>query len=42
MRGALQFQKAYDYVNHGFLEKLLDVYGFQKGIQMLIIEMMNR
>ena len=36
------FQKAYDNVNHGFLERLLKVYGFPPGIQMLIIEMMNR
>ena len=36
------FQKAYDSVNHGFLERLLKVYGFPPGIQMLIIEMMNR
>ena len=36
------FQKAYNYVNHAFLEKLLDVYGFPPRIQMLIIEMMAR
>ena len=36
------FQKAYDNVNHSFLEKLLDVYGFPFGIQMLITEMMAR
>ena len=36
------FQKAYDNVNHGFLEKLLKEYGFPPGIQMLIIEMMAR
>ena len=36
------FQKAYDNVNHAFLERLLKVYGFPPGIQMLIIEMMNR
>ena len=36
------FQKAYDNVNQTFLEELLDVYGFPPGIQMLIIEMMNR
>ena len=36
------FQKAYDNVNHSFLEKLLDVYGFPPGVQMLIIEMMSR
>ena len=34
------FQKAYDNVNHDFLERLLDVYGFPPGIQMLIVEMM--
>ena len=33
------FQKAYDNLNHAFLEKLLEVYGFPHGIQMLIIEM---
>ena len=26
------FQKAYDNVNHAFLEKLLEVYGFPSGI----------
>ena len=36
------FQKAYDNVNHAYLEKLLEVYGFPPGIQMLIIEMMAR
>ena len=36
------FQKAYDNVNHGFLEKLLEVYGCPPGVQMLIIEMMAR
>ena len=36
------FQKAYDNVNHAFLEKLLEVYGFPPGIQMLIVEMMAR
>ena len=36
------FQKAYDNVNHAFLEKLLKVYGFPIGIQSLIIEMMAR
>ena len=36
------FQKAYDNVNHAFLEKLLDVYGFPIGVQMLVIEMMAR
>ena len=36
------FQKAYDNVNHAFLENLLDVYGFPLEIQSLIIEMMAR
>ena len=36
------FQKAYNNVNHGFLERLLKVHRFPHGIQMLIIEMMNR
>ena len=36
------FEKAYDNVNHGFLEKLIAVYGFPPSIQMLIIEMMAR
>ena len=36
------FQKAYDNVNHAFLERLLEVYGFPHGIQILIIEMMAR
>ena len=36
------FQKAYDNVNHAFLEELLDVYGFPLGTQSLIIEMMAR
>ena len=36
------FQKAYDNVNHAFLEKLLEVYGFPPGVQMLITEMMAR
>ena len=36
------FQKAYDNVNHAYLEKLLEVYGFPPGVQMLIIEMMAR
>ena len=36
------FQKAYDNVNHAFLEELFKVYGFPPGIQMLIIEMMAR
>ena len=26
------FQKAYDNVNHGFLEKLLEEYGFPSGV----------
>ena len=36
------FQKEYDNVNHGFLDELLDVYGFPIGIQDLIVEMMFR
>ena len=36
------FQKAYDNVNHAFLEKLLKVYCFPQGVQMLITEMMAR
>ena len=36
------FQKAYDNVNQGFLEKILDVYEFPPGIQSLAIEMMAR
>ena len=36
------FQKAYDNVNHAFLEELLDVYGFPIGSRSLIIEMMAR
>ena len=36
------FQKAYDNVNHAFLEELLDVYGFPIGVQMLVIEMMSQ
>ena len=36
------YRKAYDTVNHAFLEELLDVYGFPYGIQMLIVEMMAR
>ena len=36
------FQKAYDNVNHSFLEELLNVYGFPIGVQMLVIEMMSR
>ena len=35
------FQKAYDNVNHAFLEKLLKEYGFPIGVQSLIIEMMS-
>ena len=34
------FQKACDNVNHAFLEKLLEVYSFPPGIQMLIVEKM--
>ena len=33
------FQKAYDNVNHAFLEKLLKEYGFTIGTQSLIISM---
>ena len=36
------FQKAYDNVNHAFLEEVLDVYGLPPGVQILIIEMMAR
>ena len=36
------FQKAYDNVNHHFLDELMEVYGFPLGIQCLIIEMMTR
>ena len=36
------FQKAYDNVNHAFLERLLEVYGFPPGVQIIIIEMMSR
>ena len=36
------FQKACDNVNHGFLEELLDAYGFPIGVQDLILEMMFR
>ena len=36
------FQKAYDNVNHEFLEKLFREYGFPIGVQSLIIEMMAR
>ena len=36
------FQKAYDNVNHAFLEELLEVYGFPFGVQTLVIEMMAR
>ena len=36
------FQKAYDNVNHAFLEELMEVYGFPRGVQMLITEMMSR
>ena len=36
------FQKAYDNINHAFLEKLLEEYCFPHGIQILIIEVMAR
>ena len=36
------FQKAHDNVNHAFQEELLEVYKFPLGVQMLIIQMMNR
>ena len=36
------FQKAYDNIINSFLEGLLEVYIFQRGAQMLIIEMMAR
>ena len=36
------FQKAYDNVNHGFLDELMDAYGFPHGVHDLIIEMMFR
>ena len=36
------FPKAYDNVNHSFLEEILDVYGFPFGVQTLVIEMMSR
>ena len=36
------FQKAYDNVNHAYLERLLKVYDFPPGIQLLITEMMAR
>ena len=36
------FQKAYDNVNHEFLEELLKTYGFPIGVQSLIVEMMAR
>ena len=36
------FQKAYDNVNHAFLEKLLNAYGLPAGCEMLIIETMAR
>ena len=38
----IDFQKAYDNVNHAFMEELLNVSGFPFGIQMLIAEMMAR
>ena len=36
------FQKAYDNVNHAFLDRLLEACGFPAGVQMLIVEMMAR
>ena len=36
------FQKACDNVNHSFMEKLLEVYGFPPSVQSLIIEMMSQ
>ena len=36
------FQNAYDNVNHAFVERLFQVYGFTPGILMLIAEMMAR
>ena len=36
------FQKAYDNVNHYFLDELMSVYGFPYGIKCRIIEMMAR
>ena len=36
------FQKAYDNVNHTFLDELLDAYGFLFGVQSIIVEMMAR
>ena len=36
------FQKAYNYANHPFLERLIIVYGFPPGVKMLIVEMMAR
>ena len=36
------FQKAYDNVNHYFLDELLSVYGFPYGVHGLIVEMMCR
>ena len=36
------FQKVDCNVIHAFLEELLDVNGFQPGVQILIIEMMSR
>ena len=36
------FQKAYDNLNHAFMEAVLDVYGFPQWVQMLFIEMMSR
>ena len=34
------FQKAYDNVNHSYLDELMEVYGFPLDIQCLIVEMM--
>ena len=42
LSNSTDFQKAYDNVNRGFLEKFLEVYGFSPRIQMLIFEMMAR
>ena len=36
------FQKVYDNVNHAFLERLLEVYGFPPGVQIIPIKMMAR
>ena len=34
------FQKAYDNVNHAFLEEFPDAHGFPFGVQSIIVEMM--